>query len=74
MNSDAALLLSPEATARVLGVSRTSLYALEGAGKLPRPALRQGRLVRWSSEDLRRWVAAGCPDRAAFEKLTEGGA
>ncbi|MFI4915654.1 MAG: helix-turn-helix domain-containing protein [Phycisphaerales bacterium JB060] len=53
------LLLTPEETADVLRWSQRSLWAATRRGDIPHRKL--GRLVRYSLEDLRAWVAAGCP-------------
>jgi prophage regulatory protein len=37
-------------------------------GKLPAPSRLGGRVI-WDVAELRRWSAAGCPERAAWEKL-----
>jgi excisionase family DNA binding protein len=52
------LLVDPKQAARLLGIGRTKLYELIGAGTL-RP-MRIGRCVRFSVADLERFVANGC--------------
>ena len=49
-----------------LGVSLRHVRRMDSAGMLPRP-VRLGRAVRWSADDLDAWLAAGAPDRRAWE-------
>lgn len=48
------LLLNVSQVARLLGLSRTTVYALIKAQELP--VVRFGRVVRVSPESLQRWV------------------
>jgi excisionase family DNA binding protein len=52
------LLVRPAEAAEILGVGRSTLYALVKAGVLP--AVRLGRSTRLPVEQLRAWVAAQC--------------
>jgi predicted DNA-binding transcriptional regulator AlpA len=52
--------------AALLGISERHLWTLDATGRVPRP-VRLGRAVRWSSAELRDWLAAGGPDREAWE-------
>lgn len=54
------LLLRPKEVAERLGVSRSTLWRMRDAGKLPRP-LRIGACVRWSKKALDEWIENGCP-------------
>jgi excisionase family DNA binding protein len=57
----------PEA-ARLLGISRTTLLALDANGKLgPRPH-RLGRRVLWERAELEEWAKAGCPSRRTWSE------
>ena len=64
------LLLSVTEAAAMLGIGRTSLYALHSSGRLPLP-VRLGRRILWNFEELRSWVKAGCPARQQWENLKE---
>jgi excisionase family DNA binding protein len=59
------LLVSPRQAARMLSVCERTLYSLEKAGEIA--AVRRGRLVRYSVEELRAWI------ERASEKKCEGG-
>jgi prophage regulatory protein len=67
------LLLETDRAAALCGVSPASWYRLKAAGKTPAP-LRLGGKVLYRVEDLRLWVALGCPSRKEFEaRKTAGG-
>jgi predicted DNA-binding transcriptional regulator AlpA len=42
----------------------------DSSGKIPKP-LRIGRATYWRPEELRAWVAAGCPDRETWDAMRE---
>ena len=50
------LLLRPNEAAELLGVGRSTIYALLASGDVP--SVRVGRSVRLPLEALRQWVAA----------------
>jgi excisionase family DNA binding protein len=54
------LLLKPEQTAGLLGISRSKLYALHSAGLLPLP-VSLGGCVRWDRAELQAWLSARNP-------------
>jgi predicted DNA-binding transcriptional regulator AlpA len=64
------LLLDAHRAAAVCGTSARTWRAWDVAGKVPAP-IRIGRRTFWRAEDLRGWVAAGCPDRLTWEALRE---
>lgn len=55
-----AQMINAEQFARILGVSRRTLWRLLSAGKLVEP-IRFGGSTRWRSDDVRRWIDNGCP-------------
>jgi excisionase family DNA binding protein len=57
-----ALLLDAGTVARLLSVSRATVWRMRDAGKLPQP-VRLGGAVRWRRADIDAWVRAGCPSR-----------
>jgi excisionase family DNA binding protein len=63
------LLIDAQEVARRLGLSERTVWRLTAAGKLPNPIRIGGKTKRWRAEDIRAWVAAGCPDRLAWESL-----
>ncbi len=60
------LLLDAQELADELRLSLRHVRRLDDTGKLPR-AIRLGKSVCWSRAEIERWVAAGCPDRAAAQ-------
>ncbi len=66
-----ALLMTVNDVARELRVSSRHVWALLSKGAMPAP-LRAGRAVRWRRSDIEAWVAAGMPERAAFEAQRQG--
>jgi len=53
-------LVPVETVARMLDISVRSVWRLLSAGKLVTPR-RLGRSVRWSRNEIREWIEAGCP-------------
>ncbi|MCD7896461.1 MAG: helix-turn-helix domain-containing protein [Planctomycetaceae bacterium] len=49
-------------TAKICGVSRSSLYKLVSSGRAPKP-IKLGRASRWARQGILDWIAAGCPAR-----------
>ncbi len=58
------LLVSPRQAARMLSVCERTLYSLEKAGEIA--AVRRGRLVRYSVDELRAWI-----ERASEKKCDD---
>lgn len=56
-----AVLVSKRELARLLSMSERSIDRLRDAGRLPRPILLAGKLLRWDRALIERWVAAGAP-------------
>lgn len=63
---DPPALLTAQDVARTLQISVRTLRTLDALGKLPLP-VRVGRAVRWPRKELDAWIAAGCPDREAWQ-------
>ena len=59
-------LIAAADLARLLNVSTRTLWRLRSAGQVPQP-IRLGGVVRWRLEEIRKWVAAGCPAEQARE-------
>jgi predicted DNA-binding transcriptional regulator AlpA len=54
--------------ARLAGVSEPTWWRLHSAGKVPLPNRLGGRTL-WRVEELKSWISAGCPPRAAWAAL-----
>ena len=51
----------------MLSLSVRTIRKLDSSGKLPRPLKIGGHAVRWVVDEIRDWLAAGSPDRRAWE-------
>lgn len=54
------LLIPAAEVARLLQVSTRTLWRQLSAGRVPRP-VRFGGTVRWRIDEVRKWIAEGCP-------------
>ena len=57
---DSPLLIPAGEVARLLGISKRTLWRLLSAGKLPAP-VRLGNNVRWRLDEVQQWISQGCP-------------
>jgi len=60
-------------TADAAALCRTSVRAWRTwntTGRIPRP-ICIGRKIFWRPEELRDWVAAGCPNRETWESMRQ---
>lgn len=57
---DEPLLVKAAQIAELMQISPRSLWRLRSGGKIPEP-LRIGGAVRWRLDDIKIWIAAGCP-------------
>lgn len=64
---ESGLLVDAARLAGWLSVSPSTVWRMDAAGKLPRPLRLSGGTTRWRTDDIRRWVALGCPDRRVFD-------
>jgi predicted DNA-binding transcriptional regulator AlpA len=63
------LLLTAKQAAVICGKSLRTWRSWDAAGWIPRP-VRIGRSTLWRANELREWVAAGCPRREQWEART----
>ena len=61
-----ALLFTARQAAAVCGKSLRTWRTWDAAGWIPRP-VRIGRSTLWRADELREWVAVGCPRRQEWE-------
>ena len=59
-------LLSAEALADMLSLSKRQIFRLNVSGKIPSP-VRIGGSVRWRKSDIENWLDLDCCDRETFE-------
>jgi excisionase family DNA binding protein len=62
------MLVDAKEAAALCGVGRTTWLTLASAGKTP-AAVRLGRSVKWRRDELKAWIAAGCPVRQKWESI-----
>jgi predicted DNA-binding transcriptional regulator AlpA len=62
-----ALLLSARPAAVLCGVSLATWHRWNAAGRCPAPVRPSPGCVRWRADELRDWIAAGCPSRAQWQ-------
>jgi predicted DNA-binding transcriptional regulator AlpA len=69
LNGSTPLLLTARQAALLCGKSLRTWRAWDSAGWIPRP-IRISRSTLWRADELRAWVAAGCPRRQEWEART----
>lgn len=62
----APLLLTAKQASSMCGKSLRTWRTWDSAGWIPQP-VRIGRSTLWRADELREWVAAGCPRREEWE-------
>ena len=67
----APLLLDADQAALLLNIGRSLFYSMHSAGTLGPLPVRLGRRTLWRREELKRWVAAGCPTRDQWVKIKQ---
>lgn len=63
-------LLSARELAQRLSLSKRQIFRLNSSGKIPKP-VRIGGSIRWPQSEIKRWIAAGAPNRKTFEAMME---
>ncbi len=63
------MLITAKQAAVMCGKSLRTWRTWDSAGWIPQP-VRIGRSTLWRLDELREWVAAGCPRRADWEART----
>jgi hypothetical protein len=64
----APLLVAALGAARLCGISERTWRKLDRCGRVPDP-LRWGKRCLWSVDELRLWIAAGCPARERWREF-----
>lgn len=67
------LLANALDSATLCGVSRAQWFKLHSTGRIPAPVRLGTRAPRWIIDELKAWLAHGCPDRATWEDLKRRG-
>ena len=66
------LLVDATKLGELLSLSRASIFTAHAAGKIPRPVRPGVRDPRWCVDEIRQWIAAGCPAREDWEQRKGG--
>lgn len=64
------LLLTAVEAATLCGRSLRTWHSWNAAGLIPKP-IHIGRSTLWRTDELRAWVAVGCPSRKEWEAQRE---
>ena len=65
------MVLNAEDAGRMCGRSEASWWRDHAAGRIPAP-VRIGRSTLWRVQELRDWLAAGCPTRTIWQAMRGG--
>jgi len=68
---DESLLLDTKQVAELLGIGERTLWRWSRSGIAPRP-IKIGKTVRFSADEIREWVAKGCPREGQWERFKKG--
>lgn len=66
------LVVGARELAALLRVGLRTVRAMDAGGRLPKP-VRIGHSVRWSLEEIKRWLAADAPNRDEWEARRKAG-
>ena len=65
---DKCAVLDAEGVGLLLGVAKSTIYAMDGRDELPEPVVI-GRVRRWVRIEILSWLAFGAPKRATWARL-----
>ena len=65
------LLVNATTAAKMLGVGRSLFYQMSEDGRLGPKYIQFGSKRLWSTDELRSWIAAGCPARENWQKVKD---
>ncbi len=71
VNAAPRLACSAKDAAELLGISRAQFWKLHAAGRVPLPVRLGAKAPRWRVDELRTWLAAGCPNRDVWQRMQE---
>jgi hypothetical protein len=63
------LVTDADGVGAMLDLSGRSVRRMNSAALMPRPIRVMGS-IKWRVADISAWVAAGCPNRAEWEKMS----
>ncbi len=68
-DSEVSRLLTAEAVAKALSLSKRQIFRMRSAGLICSPVKVGAGAIRWRNSDIEQWIAMGCPDRKTFEAM-----
>ncbi len=68
-NSPDPWLLTVSDLAALLQISEREVWRKRASGKLPEPVQLSAKHIRWDREEVRAWIAAGCPTLKFWKAL-----
>jgi predicted DNA-binding transcriptional regulator AlpA len=63
-------LMTVQDVARLMTVSKRTVWRMRNSGAVPRPVKILGA-VRWKGSDIRQWLDAGCPSEPMAESTQD---
>ena len=63
-------LITAKTLGEILSLSKRQIFRLNACARIPKP-IRIGGAVRWHTEEVTAWLAAGAPDRKMWEAMKE---
>ena len=63
------LLMTAGDLAESMQIGERTLWRMDAAGEIPRPAKLPGRLKRWRRDEIIEWLEADCPARREWEQF-----
>ena len=61
-------LLTAAQAWKMCNLSKSAWYKARASNRIPAP-VKIGGALRWRRDELKRWIAAGCPTRTAWERI-----
>lgn len=60
-------LIDAAELARMLSISKPTIWRMRESGRLPEPLRVTSQAVRWRRADIEAWIAGGCVSHASVE-------
>lgn len=57
---------------QMVQISKRHGARMDASGQIPQ-GIKLGRCKRWAVQEIRDWVAAGCPNRSKWEVMKKAG-
>jgi len=67
-NPEEPALMTARQAWRMCNLSKSAWYKAKAGNRIPAP-VKIGGALRWRRDEIKRWIAAGCPARSAWEKM-----